>query len=128
MAELGWPVHLRATGGDVTPQGPGVVNVTLVFTPEGPTDIPGNYDRLCTPIEQTLGPTASRGWNPGAFCDGAYNVQRDGLKFAGTAQRMRKCTDQRSAVLAHALMLMRAPSPETIDALNRFLDLIFLMM
>ncbi len=123
LAKLGWPVHIRATGGDVTPQGPGVVNVTLVFTPNGPPDLQKNYDRLCSPIEQCLGEQASRGWNPGAFCDGEYNVQWQGKKFAGTAQRLRKSSDGRSSVLAHALMLMAPPKPAAIDALNLFLDL-----
>ena len=30
-ADAGWPIHLRATGGDLVPQGPGIVNLTLVF-------------------------------------------------------------------------------------------------
>jgi lipoate-protein ligase A len=100
-----------------------VVNVTLVFTPDGPPDLKRNYHRLCSPIEQTLGSKSSRGWNPGAFCDGEYNVQWNGKKFAGTAQRLRKCRDGRSSVLAHALMLIKPPSRDAIDALNLFLDL-----
>lgn len=125
LSSKGWPVHTRATGGDVTPQGLGIVNVTLVFTPEGPADISANYRCLCAPMEQTLGSEASRGWNPGAFCDGAYNVQLNGLKFAGTAQRLKKVRgSERSAVLAHALMLMQPPSNDAIDALNLFLELV----
>ncbi|MEP5759129.1 MAG: hypothetical protein ABJ327_07450 [Litoreibacter sp.] len=120
----GWPVVTRATGGDVTPQGPGIVNVSLIYTPDGPPNIHESYDRLCTPMEHVLGDNASRGWNPGAFCDGAYNVQLNGLKFAGTAQRFKSCPGQgRSAVLSHALMLLRPPLRQEIDALNLLLSI-----
>lgn len=118
----GWPVHVRKTGGDVTPQGPGIVNVTLVYARDG-INVDETYDSLCRPMEQALGERASRGWNDGAFCDGAYNVQWDGLKFAGTAQRFRRCLDRRKmAVLSHALMLFLPPSDEAILRINHFLE------
>ncbi len=126
LAKDGWPVFLRGTGGDVTPQGPGIVNVTHVYA--GSTsrtfDLDAEYDRLCTPIETALGPGASRGWQPGAFCDGAHNVQWSGRKFAGTAMRFRPCRADRSrhAVMAHALLLIEPPSAAAIAAINRFLS------
>ena len=126
MAEMGWPVHLRATGGDVTPQGPGIVNVTHVYTwaSGGTFDIEAAYGRLCGPIAAALGDGACIGWQPGAFCDGAYNVQYQGRKFAGTAMRFRPCRDDKSShtVLAHALMLFAPPGAEAITAINRFLS------
>lgn len=125
MAAQGWPVHLRATGGDVTPQGAGIVNVTHVYSVDRAADfsIEAEYDRLCTPIEAALGSGASRGWMPGAFCDGAYNVQFEGRKFAGTAMRFRPAKGDRSrmAVMAHALMLFKPVPMAAIDALNGFL-------
>ena len=125
LTEDGWPVHVRATGGDVTPQGPGILNITHVYTwpSGGPFDITAGYHRLCAPIEAALGSGASRGWQPGAFCDGAYNVQWNGLKFAGTAMRFRPGREDKSShtVLAHALMLIEPPEPEAIAALNQFL-------
>lgn len=125
LASDEWPVFVRATGGDVTPQGPGILNVTHVHTWEsgGAFDIAAAYHRLCGPIEAALGRGAARGWQPGAFCDGAYNVQWNGRKFAGTAMRFRPCRDEKSShtVLAHALMLIEPPQPAAIAALNRFL-------
>ncbi|MDJ0859137.1 MAG: hypothetical protein QNJ03_08655 [Dinoroseobacter sp.] len=126
LARAGWPVSLRATGGDVTPQGPGIVNVSHVYATPADLNvsIDKEYDALCTPIEAALGPGASRGWQPGAFCDGAHNVQLNGLKFAGTAMRIKRCRNapKRKAILAHALMLMRPPGDNAIAALNRFLS------
>ena len=125
MAKLGWPVHVRGTGGDVTPQGPGIVNVSHVYAraPRRAVDMDGEYAKLCAPIEAALGDGASRGWQPGAFCDGAHNVQWNGKKFAGTAMRFRPCKPDRSrqAVLAHALMLFEPPTAGAIEALNTFL-------
>ena len=121
----GWPIALRSTGGDVTPQGSGIVNITHVYArpPKEKFDLEREYDRLCTPIETALGDRATRGWQPGAFCDGAHNVQWNGLKFAGTAMRFRPCKADKTryAVLAHALMLMEPPSEDAISALNTFL-------
>ncbi len=126
LAASGWPVAVRATGGDATPQGPGILNVTHAYVlPEGlRLDMDREYDRLCAPIEQALGPGASRGWQPGAFCDGAHNVQWNGLKFAGTAMRFRPARANRSriAVMAHALMLIDPPQADAIAALNHLLD------
>lgn len=126
MAEAGWPVHVRATGGDVTPQGPGIFNVTHVYTrPRGAAvSVSDEYDLLCGPIERALGPGATRGWQPGAFCDGAHNVQFDGKKFAGTAMRFKpNFTDKsRATVLAHAILLADPPEEGAIAAINRFLS------
>jgi lipoate-protein ligase A len=121
----GWPVNVRSTGGDVTPQGNGILNVSHVYStqPGTPVDLKQEYDRLCTPIEKALGNGASRGWKPGAFCDGEYNVQLNGLKFAGTAMRIRRsrADKSRNAILAHAIMLIDPVSIEAIDAINLFL-------
>lgn len=122
--ELGWPVAMRATGGDATPQGPGIVNVSQVYACAADGfDIVDAYARLCAPLEETLGPGASRGWQAGAFCDGAYNVQYQGRKFAGTALRCKKSTADPSqmVVLAHALMITEMPSYQMIEALNGLL-------
>ena len=128
LTTAGWPVALRSTGGDVTPQGVGVVNVTHVYaTPPRKTfDLDAAYGDLCSPIEAALVQGASRGWQPGAFCDGAHNVQWNGLKFAGTAMRFRPCKGDKSrfAVLAHALMLIEPPGMVAIGALNTFLKML----
>ncbi|XYK79730.1 MAG: lipoyl protein ligase domain-containing protein [Labrenzia sp.] len=124
----GWPINLRSTGGDVTPQGAGILNVTHVYAtrPGNAVDLKQEYDRLCSPIEQALGNGASRGWQPGAFCDGEFNVQFNGRKFAGTAMRIRrgKADRTRSAVLTHAIMLIDPVSLDAIAAINRFLQLL----
>ena len=125
LAAKGWPAHTRATGGDATPQGPGIINVTHVYSlpAREAFHIDTEYDRICTPIEAALGAGATRGWQPGAFCDGAHNVQFNAKKFAGTAMRFRPSRADRSrvTVMAHALMLVEPPSASTIAAINDLL-------
>ncbi len=122
----GWPIFMRATGGDITPQGPGIVNVSHIYTvPAGAQfSLDREYDRLCTPIEMALGGQAKRGWQRHSFCDGAYNVVCNGQKFAGTALRIRraKADPSRMVVLAHALMLIERPAFPAISAINVFLE------
>ncbi|HCF0145223.1 lipoate--protein ligase family protein, partial [Pseudomonas aeruginosa] len=94
VAERGWPVLLRDTGGEPVPQSPGVLNIALSYA-LGPGDneqtrIETAYLRLCQPICDWLrerGLDAGVGAVAGSFCDGRYNVTLDGRKLAGTAQR-----------------------------------------
>lgn len=133
MAGLGWPVHLRQTGGDLTPQGPGVINISYVFSQptESGLSIAGAYERLCRPILRYL--NEAHGINAycsevsGAFCDGKFNVVVDGIKIAGTAQKWRpyRSGEGRAmiAVLAHAALMGDVAVPEMIAACNRFYQL-----
>ncbi|MBW6246843.1 lipoate--protein ligase family protein, partial [Pseudomonas aeruginosa] len=109
VAERGWPVLLRDTGGEPVPQSPGVLNIALSYA-LGPGDneqtrIETAYLRLCQPICDWLrerGLDAGVGAVAGSFCDGRYNVTLDGRKLAGTAQRWRRNGAGRPVVLAHA--------------------------
>lgn len=133
MAGLGWPVHLRQTGGDLTPQGPGVINISYVFSQpvESGLSITGAYERLCQPIlrylDQAYGIRAYCSEVSGAFCDGKFNVVVDGIKIAGTAQKWRpyRGSDGQPmiAVLAHAALMGDVAVPEMIAACNRFYQL-----
>jgi lipoate-protein ligase A len=125
---VGWPIHYRCTGGDVTPQGRGIINISLAYAlpPGMPPEIDTTFSSLCAPIRTALGTNTSYGNVDGAFCDGAYNILLNGKKFAGTAQRFRRCkADQnRFAVLSHAILLMSSPSAQVINTLNLYLDAI----
>lgn len=111
----GWPVILRETGGDLTPQAPGLINIALAFRQrrvEGA--IRDSYLKLCRPLIdalRTMGIEAYCASVKGAFCDGDYNLVVDGRKLAGTAQRWRKLASSTGAasdefaVLAHAVIL-----------------------
>ena len=129
MKELGWPVCLRPTGGDVTPQGAGTLNVSTVFRvgKEEGRNLEAVYRWLCDPLiswVESLGKTASYGSINQSFCDGRFNVAVGGRKLAGTAQRWRACSSRDGdwAILAHAIVLVDAAIEDGVAAVNRFYD------
>ena len=124
----GWPVLLRETGGEPVPQSASTINIALVYAPprsEGDLNrIETGYRRLCDPICQLLdelGGTSSLGEIDGAFCDGRFNVNLDGRKMVGTAQRWRQSQGgQRPVGLVHGAMLMDNERESMVGAVNRF--------
>ena len=125
-AEAGWPVLLRETGGEPVPQSAATVNIALVYAPPRSESDQGRietgYQRLCQPICDfllELGGDASVGEIDGAFCDGRYNVNLNGRKMVGTAQRWRQ-SGGRPVGLIHGAMLLDNEREELIEAVNRF--------
>ncbi len=122
LATAGITVHERDTGGDLMPQGPGIVNVSLVFVAPPAMSIADAYDVLCGPIENLLaahGVAARRGSIPGSFCDGAHNIAVGDRKLVGTAQRWRRGRDGRTTVLAHAAIICEGSLDDLAEAANR---------
>lgn len=125
--EDGWPVFIRNTGGDATPQGPGIVNVSYAYVcaPQTRPSIERCYLELCEPIItaiESLGHQAACQFVSGSFCDGAYNVATNGRKIAGSAQRRcaRKHGQRLPVIFAHALILVDADIEGGVAAINRF--------
>jgi octanoyl-[GcvH]:protein N-octanoyltransferase len=119
--EAGWPVFMRQTGGDVVPQGPGTLNVSLAWVEEGSqgSSIIQGYAAICDPIRAVLGGTC--GSVDSAFCDGAFNIVINGRKLAGTAQRRRR-KGVHTVVLAHALILVDEDIEAGVAATNDLLS------
>ncbi|MEQ1718827.1 MAG: hypothetical protein ABL907_23040 [Hyphomicrobium sp.] len=126
---LGYPVHERDTGGDLTPQDPGVVNISLAFRLDGSdAAIKDAYQRLTDPViaflSQAYGIEARVASIPGAFCDGAFNIAVGAKKLAGTAQKWKllggEGSARRVAVLGHVALMVSNDLPPAIDALNAF--------
>lgn len=122
----GWPVFFRHTGGDLTPQGPGVLNIALAFAldPSEKPSISGVYQIFCSPLLRWLseyGCIVSTGHVDQCFCDGEYNIVVDELKVAGTAQRWTRVRGEtsRQIVFAHALVLIDSDLNAGVNAINR---------
>ncbi len=122
--ERGWPVASRATGGGTTPQGQGILNVCLAFSPTSRPSIHAAYRRICMPLQRAfeeLGMRTTCQAVPGSFCDGEFNIVHRGQKLVGTAQRWRP---PRSGgghrILVHALILQSANVREVVQAINAF--------
>lgn len=124
----GWPVLLRETGGEPVPQSPSTLNIALVYVaPRSEGDlnrIETAYQRLCQPLSEALhawGGQASLGEIDGAFCDGRYNVNLNGRKWVGTAQRWRQgLNGTRPVVLVHGAALIENERESMVAAVNRF--------
>ena len=124
----GWPVLLRETGGEPVPQSPATLNIALVYaTPRNEGDrnrIEAAYRRLCEPLCEVIrsfGGDASLGEIDGAFCDGRYNVNLDGRKWVGTAQRWRQSLGgTRPVVLVHGAVLLDDERESMVAAVNLF--------
>jgi len=120
-AASGVSVQVRASGGGLVPQGPGLLNLTLVWPadPAAALDIGGIYQALCGELAAAfarLGIMASPQAVEGSFCDGRYNLAVDGRKLVGTAQSWRRIAG-RQVVLAHAVIVVDAdPQALTADA------------
>ncbi len=131
----GWPaagapdaghgqVHVRATGGGVVPQGPGLWNLSLLWPAPSatPVDTDGLYTALCAELTAALarlGLVAVPQPVAGSFCDGRYNLAVGGSKLAGTAQAWRRVGGQ-PVVLAHAVLIVDADPRALTQRANDF--------
>jgi len=118
-AAAGWPVATRKTGGGITPQGPGVLNLALAFraAPGRSRTIRDGYDAICAPLTEamdTLGIAVRAAPVRGSFCDGDFNLAVAGRKLVGTAQRWRG-----GACLVHALILVDIELAPAVAAVQR---------
>lgn len=128
LAGAGWPVLLRETGGEPVPQSHSTVNIALVYAaPRSEGDqgrIEKAYQRLCLPLCEVLqewGGVASVGEIEGAFCDGRYNVNLNGRKLVGTAQRWRQAAAGKGpVVLVHGALLVDNDREAMVAAVNHF--------
>lgn len=92
----GLELRVRASGGGLVPQGPGVWNLSLLWpAPSGtPVDTTGVYRALCTELSAALQRLGIEGATPqaveGSWCDGRFNLAVDGAKLVGTAQAWKR--------------------------------------
>jgi len=117
----GWPVKVRCTGGTCVPQGPGVLNLSIIHPQLPGWMLADGYLLLCGLLSLMLanfGLTPETGEVPGAFCDGKYNLQVTGRKLVGTAQRWAGSSRQRAAVLSHACLLVDLDLVEATEKIN----------
>jgi lipoate-protein ligase A len=121
LAAQGWPVVVRCTGGSCVPQGPGVINLSVIHPKVKGWHLEDGYQLLCALLRGLLaeyGLDATTGEVPGSFCDGNYNLQVGGQKLAGTAQRWAGGSRDSAAVLAHACLLVDLDLVEATEKIN----------
>lgn len=129
----GWPgaaaahagrLQVRASGGGLVPQAPGVWNLSLLWPAPSasPSGTDAIYIALCRQLAQALarlGLDARPQAVEGSFCDGRYNLAVRGRKLVGTAQAWRR-VDGLPMVLAHAVLVVDADPAALTEQANRF--------
>ena len=121
LAAQGWPVIVRCTGGSCVPQGPGVINFSMIHPKLRGWNLDDGYRLLCdflTHFLASYGLSATTGESPGSFCDGRYNLQVGGQKLVGTAQRWAGGNRKQAAVLAHACLLVDMDLVKATEKIN----------
>lgn len=117
-------LQVRASGGGLVPQGPGVWNLSLAWPAPGaaPTGTDTVYRELCSALAAALarlGVSASPQAVSGSFCDGRYNLAVQGRKIVGTAQAWRRAGGV-PMVLAHAVIVVDADPVALTARANAF--------
>ena len=113
---------IRSSGGGLVPQGPGIWNLSLIWSVSQAfdLDIIEIYQAVCfklTAAFKDLGIYVSTGHTPGSFCDGKFNLSVNGQKLVGTAQSWKKINGTK-VVLAHAVLLVDIEAETLIQAAN----------
>lgn len=93
LDSIGWKLCSRKTGGAPVPQTKGVINISYIYAMDEQESysISDAYtsfcDTLSTFFEYFDIPVKSHE-TPGSYCDGKYNLNINGQKVVGTAQRV----------------------------------------
>jgi len=118
-----WPVHVRRSGGGLVPQGPGLLNLSLLWRSSAtPRDTDQVYEDLCALLARALAQLDLAAFPravEGSFCDGRFNLAVQGRKLVGTAQAWRRIEGQ-PLTLAHAIVLSDADLDILTEVANGF--------
>ena len=119
----GWQLHSRKTGGAPVPQCQGIINLShlYIWPSETPYSIPQAYKNLCTVLSgffKKFGLTSQTHATQFSYCDGDYNLNINGKKIVGTAQRVILKKGGGKIVLAQAFILIDVLLDEIIKPVN----------
>jgi lipoate-protein ligase A len=123
LAEQGWEVVHRTSGGTAFPQCSGVLNISAILAIDARgVSIKSSYQDFCKVLIEALdncGIDACEGQQARAFCDGDYNILVNGKKLIGTAQRLKSGSNNRG-MLAHAAVFFDIDKQQVSSLVNRF--------
>lgn len=123
LAESGWQVLSRKTGGAPVPQCPGVINLSHMYTwpDEQPYSITQAYENLCAVLSDFFAGfklACQAHATEHSYCDGDFNLNINGRKIVGTAQRVVLKKGGGKVVLAQAFILVDVMLEELIKPVN----------
>jgi len=119
----GWQLHSRKTGGAPVPQCQGIINLSHLYVWPGdtPYSITQAYENLCFVLNEffkKFGLTSQAHATKHSYCDGDYNLNINGKKIVGTAQRVIIKKGGGKIVLAQAFILIDVILDEIIKPVN----------
>ncbi|MGF1909360.1 lipoate--protein ligase [Vibrio kasasachensis] len=120
LANTGWQLTARKTGGAPVPQLPGIINLSHIYhwPDEQPYDIKTAYMNLCQVLMAfftSLGVKVEVHATPGSYCDGDYNLNVAGQKIVGTAQRVLLKKQGGKVVLSQACIIIDAEANKMVE-------------
>ncbi|WP_087021847.1 lipoate--protein ligase family protein [Thaumasiovibrio subtropicus] len=119
----GWDLYSRKTGGAPVPQRPGIINLSYIYSLESHQeyDIRATYLHLCRILQsffERFGVKTDIHATPGSYCDGDYNLNINGKKIVGTAQRVLLKKEGGRVVLSQACILIDADMDDIVAPVN----------
>ena len=123
LMQMGWQLFSRKTGGAPVPQVPGVINVShmYVWDEQTPYSIPKAYQDFCDKLSaffKLYDINVDVHATPNSYCDGDYNLNIEGKKVVGTAQRVVLKQGGGKVVLAQACILIDVEIEAIISPVN----------
>ena len=122
LADRGWSVSVRASGGTTVVHRPGVLNISLFRMSHRQRKIVDGFDRLCSIIvraAQDVGVSLDVGCMERSYCAGSHDIGWAGRKLAGTAGLMRRKGD-RYGQLFHASLVVDGDWRGDLTAISAF--------
>lgn len=127
MQGQGVEVAVRTSGGTAVMHGPGVLNASVIYrVPKADKiSMEAGYQKLMELFDLLVPELAGQAVFaavPGAYCDGDYNLVVDGLKIAGTAQRIKSAGSNinHRTVLTHMSLLVKLDTLDMERIINRY--------
>ena len=118
-----WKLLSRKTGGAPVPQCQGIINLShlYVWPNDTPYSIKQAYENLCQVLKDFFsqyGLSSETHSTEFSYCDGDFNININGRKIVGTAQRIILKKGGGKIVLAQACILVDAVLKEIIKPIN----------
>ncbi|TWX66328.1 lipoate--protein ligase [Colwellia demingiae] len=118
-----WLLQARKTGGAPVPQCPGIINLSHLYlwSNDTPYSITQAYENLCTVLHaffRQFNLTSQAHATEFSYCDGDYNINLNGKKVVGTAQRVIIKKGGGKIVLAQAFILIDVILDEIVQPVN----------
>ncbi len=123
LSTIHWLLHSRKTGGAPVPQCPGVINLSHIYlwSNDSPYSITQAYENLCSVLNNffiQFNLLSQAHATPFSYCDGDYNININGKKIVGTAQRVILKKGGGKIVLAQAFILIDVILEQLIKPVN----------